>query len=129
MKLYIRFIRPMLSAPDPNHFSVGTLLDEKWYPEYMEEALYEKYRYEEDPFRHLVFESKYEPIRDIEELISETLGNQGCRCCVFNAGEYSPDYFEKRYCKLDGEPMKKSFYSTKGRPDCPIMACLTNKER
>lgn len=42
-----------------------------------------------------------------------------CYECRFNAGEYSPEYYEKRYCDITGKSMAKRNY--KVRPDvCPL---------
>ncbi len=50
---------------------------------------------------------------------------KSCYDCPFNAGEYEPAYYEKRYCSLiKGFDMKPSYY--KKRPkECPIKEVTT----
>ena len=45
---------------------------------------------------------------------------KSCYPCTFNRGEYTPEYYEKRYCDITGHAISKKDY--KKRPkDCPLM--------
>lgn len=45
---------------------------------------------------------------------------KNCFECRFNAGEYTKEYYEKRYCLIDSHAIKLADY--KKRPkDCPLI--------
>lgn len=62
MKLYKRMIRPVLIEPDPYYRNIGTVLEEKWYPEEDADKLEEKYKDKVSVWVHLSFEEKFEAV-------------------------------------------------------------------
>lgn len=128
MKLYRCLVKPMLMFPSEQGYdSCCVPLEKDWYPEEEADALLKKHKVRIGSFERVVLDTKYEKIEKFDELLSKIFIGGTCKECIFNAGEYDPNHWEKRYCKFDGAPMKKAYY-TKRRSDCPIITCLTNNK-
>lgn len=128
MKLYRCLVKPVLTVPNQQDYDAFRVpLERDWHPEEEADALLKKHKARAGSFERVILDAKYERIEKFDELLSKIFNGDTCRECIFNAGEYEPDYWEKRYCKFDGKSMKKAYYS-KRRSDCPIMAILTNNK-